>query len=247
VKPFWLTAFLDLAPGEHEAGTAFWHAVTGYEPSPARGGDGEFTTLVPGTGDDFLRVQRRGEGPSRIHLDLHVADPAAAADEAEALGATVVARPDHVVLASPGGLPFCLVRSGARVRPLPASWPGGFASIVDQVCLDIPATAFEAESSFWQAVTGRELRHSASRSEFANLLRPEDQPLRILLQRLDDGDGPVRAHLDLATTDRAAETARQVALGATVVEVFEHWTVMAGPSGVVHCITDRRPETAMLP
>ena len=76
--PTWISAFLDLAPEEPERATAFWQGVTGYGLSPARGDHDEFATLLPPDGDDFLRVQRLGGGPSRIHLDLHVADLAPA-------------------------------------------------------------------------------------------------------------------------------------------------------------------------
>ena len=62
--------------------------------SPSRGENGEFATLMPPDGDDFLRVQRLADGPSRIHLDLHVDDPSTAAERAVGLGAKVVGCPD---------------------------------------------------------------------------------------------------------------------------------------------------------
>jgi hypothetical protein len=70
--------------------------------------------------------------------------------------------------------------------------------------------------------------------------------LQILLQRLGDDAGPVRAHLDLATSDRGAETARHKALGAEVLDVRESWTVLADPAGSPYCITGRTPETRVL-
>ena len=96
---------------------------------------------MPPAGDDFLRVQRLEQGPSRIHLDLHVTDAGAAAERAVALGARVVDRPEqgYVVLESPGGFTFCFVHHPASRRPRPTAWPGGHTSLVDQVCLDIPA------------------------------------------------------------------------------------------------------------
>ena len=74
MTPFWITAFVDLAPEGHAEGLAFWRDVTGWEASPRRGDDGEFVTLVPPSGGDHLRVQRLTAGPSRVHLDLHVDD-----------------------------------------------------------------------------------------------------------------------------------------------------------------------------
>lgn len=248
MSPFWLSAFLDFAPAEFDDGVDFWCSVTGYGLSETRGHDGEFRTLLPPMGDGFLRVQRLGEGPSRIHLDVHVADPLTATELAVQLGATVTSRPgSYVVLRSPGGLTFCLVSHRAATRPDPTVWPGGHRSIIDQACLDIPAATYDAERTFWLGLTGWELGVSAVLPEFSNLRRPPGIPLRILLQRLEEPDGTARAHLDLATSDRAAETVRHVALGAAVLAEDSYWTVLSGPTGQQYCITDRDPETGMLP
>ncbi len=240
MTPFWVSGFLDLAPASHAAGLAFWREVSGWEVSPARGDHGEFVTLVPSGGDAHLRVQRLGSGTSGMHLDLHVVEPRAAADRAVALGAVEVADRGHVVLRSPGGFPFCFVSHPAS-RPAPARvWPGGHRTLVDQVCLDIPADEFERELAFWLAVTGRE-PVSSIRPEFQRLRRPVDQGLELLVQRLDDEGGEVRAHLDLGCSDRAAETERHLALAATHVESYDAWTVLADPTGSAYCITDRAP------
>ncbi len=239
--PFWVSAFLDLAPDGFDEGIAFWAGVTGYALSERRGADDEFATLVPPDGDDYLRVQRLGDGPGRLHLDVHVEDPTAEADRAVGLGARVQHRSEHgyVVLQSPGGLTFCLVSHPAATRPAPAAWPGG-RSAVDQVCLDIPAGTYDAEVAFWQGLTG--WRHQALDDvDFDRLVPPDAQPLRWLLQRLHDPDGAVSAHLDLACDDRAAETARHVGLGATVVRVHDEWTVLTDPLGTAYCITGRPP------
>ena len=108
------------------------------------------------------------------------------------------------------------------------------------MCLDLPRAAYDAEVGFWQALTGWEPAPSISR-EFARLLPPDSMPLRWLVQRLDDPDGPVTAHLDLGCDDRDAETARHLALGASVVRVHDEWTVLTDPVGMAYCITDRRP------
>jgi hypothetical protein len=67
MPPFWISAFLDFAPASYAEGVGFWAALTGYGVSDPRGDDGEFATLLPPDGDDFLRVQRLGNGPDRIH------------------------------------------------------------------------------------------------------------------------------------------------------------------------------------
>lgn len=222
MSPTWLTAFLDIAAGEFEPAAAFWEQVTGYERSAPRGEHDEFATLVPPVGDAFLRVQRIDEGSSGVHVDVHA--PAHEFD----------------VRRSPGGLAYCLVSGTEAVRPEPATWAGGNRSMVDQVCIDIPPAVFDQECAFWAELTGWEL-YDVGRSEFRRLRTPADQPLAVLLQRLDSGDGPVRAHLDLSADDREAEVRRHEALGARVAAVHDGWTVMSPPAGPVYCITRRVP------
>lgn len=241
MTPAWISAFLDLAPDAFERGREFWRQVTGYALSPARGEHDEFATLVPPAGDDHLRLQRLSSGRSRIHLDLHVASPRGAADRAASLGAREVADVGYVVMCSPGGLPFCFVGHPASEPAPAAEWPGGHRSAVDQVCVDIPGERFDREADFWREVTGRQLVPSPGYPEFRRLLRPDGQALHLLLQRLGEPLGDTRAHLDLATTDRAAETARHVDLGAAVVARHADWTVLTDPVGSTYCITTREP------
>ncbi|GAA2492009.1 VOC family protein [Terrabacter carboxydivorans] len=246
----WVTAFLDLPPHVHEAGTRFWSAVTAYAVSPARGDDAEFTTLLPPVGDPFLKIQRTtGDATARpgLHLDLHVGS--ASAERAQGLGAEVVHRSEHgyVVLRSPGGFVFCLVHEVLSERPWPTRWPQEHESIVDQVCLDIPPSRYETECSFWSALTGWPVRGSVSRPEFRHLVRPDGIPIRLLLQRLEAaGDGLVTGHLDLACDARPTEVSRHEALGATVVA--DHgggWTTLRDPAGALYCVTERDPRSGL--
>lgn len=246
MSPAWITAFLDFAPEHADDGVRFWSTVTGYDVSPRRGDTDEFATLVPRDGDPFVRVQTLADGGDRIHLDLHVPDPRAAADRAVGLGATALADRGHLVLTSPGGFVFCFVPHPGGVRPAPSTWPGGHTSLLDQFCLDIPASSYDAECAFWADLTGWQPQASAVSADFRSLLRPEGQPLRLLLQRLGEPSGQVRAHLDWSTSDRSAETTRHAALGATVEDVRQVWTVLADPLGRRYCLTDRDPETGML-
>lgn len=241
-SPYWVTAFLDFAPGDLARGTAFWQAVTGYGLSERRGADGEFASLLPPEGDEYLRVQGLSDGAGRLHLDLHVENPTVAAEAAIDLGAHVLVRHElgYVVLRSPGGLVFCFVRHEASRTPPPATWPDGHRSMVDQVCIDVPPSAYDAEVAFWRTLTGWDFDPDVSR-EFARLHPPDDQPLRWLVQRLDDEGGPVAAHLDLGCDDREAETARHVALGATLVGRRDWWNVLTDPVGTPYCITRRKP------
>jgi hypothetical protein len=248
----WVTAFLDLPPDVHEASTRFWSAVTAYAVSPPRGEHAEFTTLVPPVGDPFLKIQRTSGGSTTapgLHLDLHVTSEADSAARAEGLGAEVVHRSEHgyVVLRSPGGFVFCFVHEVLSERPWPTRWPQEHESVVDQVCLDIPADAYETECAFWSALTGWPVRGSVSRPEFRHLVRPDGIPIRLLLQRLGASEGgPVTGHLDLACDDRPTEVARHEALGATVVA--DHgggWTTLRDPAGALYCVTDRDPRSGL--
>jgi hypothetical protein len=243
MTPRWATAFLDFPEETYDAGAGFWSAVSGYSRSPQRGEDGQFATLVPPGGQDFLRVQRLGGGGPRVHLDLSVDDLASAVDEACALGATVVGQPydDVTILRSPGGFVFCLVPGTGGERPAPTTWPGGRTSYVDQVCLDVPPSRYDDELAFWAALTGWQRRDPRPGSEFGRVTGPPDQPLFLLLQRLDDEQEAVTAHPDWSASDHEAEVSAHVAAGAEVQGRFEGWTVLRDPAGLPYCVTRRRP------
>lgn len=263
MTPAWTTLFLDLPAADFEPGVAFWRTVTGSGLSASRGPTGQFATLLPPDGDPWLRVQRVDAGPGGVHLDLHLdlgpQDPTAAvaadgvlgraAAEAVALGAAELLRePGLVVLQSPGGFGFCLVaRDAERTVPAPLRHPDAGTSRADQLCLDVPAEAYQAECTFWSALTGWELRRG-SLPTFTSLLRPDGIPLRILLQRREEsapGDR-VTGHVDLACTDRAALADLHVSAGAAVVQVNRFWTVLRDPTGRLYCLTDRNPVTGTL-
>lgn len=246
----WLTAFLDFPrepPGLFERGCSFWQAVTSATVSPPRGGSSEFVTLAPPDGDAFVRVQRTGAQRAGCHLDVHVDDVERGTEQALSLGALPPPAGGRLGLRSPGGLAFCVVHDGGeRQRPAPCTWAGGARSLVDQLCIDVPPTAFEAETGFWAALTGWELRRG-SRPEFCYLARPAGMPLRLLLQRLDDAEaGQGRGHLDLACDDVPAECRRHLALGATLVRQMPNWTTLADPTGLEYCVTRRDPTTGTL-
>ncbi|HET8602785.1 MAG TPA: VOC family protein [Marmoricola sp.] len=236
----WLTAFLDFRPASAEAGTAFWGGVTGSALSHPRGEHGEFATLLPPTGDPWLRVQRLASAsPARVHLDLHTDDAASLRRAADGLGAVLVHDEGNAWYTSPGGLPFCVVGGHETAVPAPVDW-GTHRSRVDQVCLDISHGAWQREVGFWSGLTGLGIL-DVDAPEFQRLDVPAALPLKVLLQRRDDDDGPTRAHLDLASDDPAAEVARLRSLGATVLHDGDAWTTLADPAGLELCVTERRP------
>ena len=260
----WVTVFLDFPPATHDAGVTFWQAVTGYGLSPARGAEGEFATLVPPSGDAYLRVQRVRAGGG-CHLDLHL-DPAAERDVIERLdaaGGRILHLGTGLVIGqSPGGFTFCLVDwTGEHAVPPPL--PGGEAgdkagaagdtadgeasdtargaTRADTLCLDAPSGQFEQELAFWAGFTGQET-YPAPVPGYAFLTRPPQWPVRLLLQRRDSAapGEPVRGHVDFGCTDPGA-IARHLSLGARLVAEQPYWTVLADPAGNEYCLVRREP------
>ena len=158
-RPEWIQVFLDTPADAYEEAVAFWSAVTGWTPSERRGEEGQFLTLLPPAGAAYVKLQAV-DGPAGVHLDLDSADRPATVARARDLGATAAWRYHDVeVVRSPGGLVFChtlldgeptLVRDGSTV--------------LDQVCLDVPAVHWESEVAFWSELTGRGRRSAASPS-----------------------------------------------------------------------------------
>jgi len=134
---------------------------------------------------------------------------------------------------------------GEAARTPVVGSPDGAGSRVDQVCLDIAPSRYDAETAFWAGLTGWELLR-ASRPEFQVLKPPTGLPLRMLLQRLDE-ERPTGAHLDLACSDVDAVRGWHESHGASVVARQERWTVMRDPAGGTYCLTGRDPETGGLP
>ena len=245
----WVTAFLDTNADLAPQTEGYWEQVTGYRVGPRRGGSSQFATVVPPQGDAFLRVQVVGDvPPGGLHLDVHTDDIPALADRVAALsGSAQPVETGLVRCASPGGLFFCVVGDEGRawLRPKPVEWTTGQRSLVDQVTVDAPCAAYDAEVDFWEALTGWE-RRPGSMPQFQSLVRPAGQPLRFLLQRRDDDDGPTRAHLDLACDDVDAERARHEGFGGRTTYVGSFWRTLTDPSGRAYCLTPRDPETGLV-
>jgi hypothetical protein len=245
----WLEAFADVAEPELQRTATFWQAITGCTAGSPHGLRDQFIPLAGADEDAYLWLQRTGRPSGAVswHPDLLVTDLADEVRRARDLGAEVVREVPHLItLSTPGGQPFCLVSADGECRlPLARRWQDGQRSLLDQLCLDLPAAHFDCEAGFWQQLTGFELITEGA-SEFARLRTPAELPLRIVLQRLDDDSdaaGP-SAHLDLACTDVASERARHLALGASTVRIAEHWTTLRDPAGLLYCITDRQPRGA---
>jgi len=100
---------IDVPAADHDRELAFWSGATGqqlirFDRHPEYHG-----AELPGH-DLGLLVQRLGDGPGRVHLDIHTDDPAAELARLEKLGAELVAQV-HAwwIMRDPAGLPFCVI------------------------------------------------------------------------------------------------------------------------------------------
>ncbi|MFF7855652.1 VOC family protein [Streptomyces sp. NPDC007904] len=239
----WTYAFIDRPAARADGAAAFWTAVTGTRRSASRGDRGEFTTLLAEGADPCVKLQGVADGAGGAHPDFCVDDVPGFVARALRLGARPVAgHQGWSVLRSPAGQVFCAVPwEGESVRP-----PVVRGSRLDQVCVDVPPSAHEAETAFWSGLLPGWDARPGSRPEFHVVEPPAGLPVRILLQRLEE-ERPVSAHLDLACADIAETRAAHEEAGAVFVAGFDHWTVMRDPAGGTYCLTGRDPETGGLP
>lgn len=238
----WTYAFIDRPHPGFRAACGFWTAVTDTRPSEPRGEHREFVTLLPDGADACVKAQAVRSGPGGAHLDFCVDDVAGFAAAAVRLGASVVTDLGSlVVLRSPGGQSFCADPWRGQ-----ASRPGVVrGSRLDQVCVDLPPSAYDAEVAFWSALLAGWESRAGALPEFHVVEPPPGLPVRLLLQRLDE-ERAVSAHLDLACADVEATRAWHEELGAGHVAAFSGWTVMRDPAGGTYCLTTRDPETGGL-
>ncbi|MFI9614615.1 VOC family protein [Streptomyces sp. NPDC052023] len=237
----WTYAFIDRPAGVLPVAGKFWTAVTGTGLSARRG---EFVTLLPADGTDAcVKVQGVDEGPGGAHLDFAVGDVGEFTASAVRAGAEVAAGHEGwAVLRSPAGQLFCAVPwHGESVRP-----PVVRGTRLDQVCVDVPPSSYDAEVTFWSTLLDGWESEPGTRPEFHVFRPPAGLPVRVLLQRLGT-ERPLSAHHDLACADVAATRAGHERLGATFVAAGAHWTVLRDPAGGTYCLTGRDPETGALP
>ncbi|GGQ56956.1 VOC family protein [Streptomyces asoensis] len=240
----WSYVFADRPAAHFGRACDFWTAVTGTALSQPRGDEGEFVTLVPEGSDACVKAQAVTDGDGGAHLDLAVDDVPAFVAAALESGAGTAARHDGwAVLRSPAGQLLCVVPwQGESERP-----PVVDGARVDQICMDVPPSAYATEVAFWSALLPDWPSRPGSRPEFRVVEQPPGLPVRILLQRLET-ERAAGAHLDLTCgPDVGAVRARHEELGAVVVAGRPHWTVMRDPAGGLYCLTGRDARTGGLP
>jgi hypothetical protein len=102
-------AVIDVADPDHDREAEFWEGAVGRTLTQNQRHPEYRGALV--AGDRFaLLLQRLGEGPSRVHLDIHTDDLEAEVARLERLGAERVREVNEwCIMRDPAGLLFCVV------------------------------------------------------------------------------------------------------------------------------------------
>ncbi len=93
-------------------------------------------------------------------------------------------------------------------------------------------------AAFWSEATGQKVARS---EPYFAMLEPNEAGVRMLFLKVPEGKtAKNRMHVDFHSSDRDAEVARLVALGATQHGIHHEygvaWTVMTDPEGNEFCI-----------
>jgi hypothetical protein len=238
----WVHAVIDVPADRHAAAADFWGRLLRWPVGSAWDGHPELSSFEPPDGTSYVHLQRI-DGDPRVHIDVESEAPEQAAAGAVDLGAELVGETDHWrTFRSPGGLPFCVIRAAEHDAPAPVTLPDGHRVRMVQVCIDSPRSAHDTEVAFWRALLPGRWFPSGD-PEFAGKWHDDaGSPIQLLFQRLDESDGPVRAHLDLGTDDLPAEVRRALGLGASDVNPGRGWHVLRDVSGHAFCVTVNSPE-----
>ena len=100
---------IDVPAGDHDRELAFWSAAVG-QPLTRFDAHPEYHGAALRGLDVGLLIQRLGDGPGRVHLDIHTDDLAAEIARLEELGAERVQQVHSWwILRDPAGLLFCVI------------------------------------------------------------------------------------------------------------------------------------------
>jgi hypothetical protein len=100
------------------------------------------------------------------------------------------------------------------------------------VVIDVPPDSHDGELAFWEAASGQPLAELDYPEYHGARLHGQD--IALLVQRL--GGGTPRVHVDIHTSDLAAEVDRLERLGAERVQEAHSWWVMRDPAGLLFCV-----------
>jgi hypothetical protein len=112
------------------------------------------------------------------------------------------------------------------------------------VVIDVPESDHARAVEFWSAALGRRPLVTARYPEYAQF---EDATPGLALLVQATSDDTRRVHLDLDSSDPAADVARLIDLGAEVIERHDHWVVMRDTAGAVFCVIGPQPRPVEAP
>ncbi|WP_424533861.1 VOC family protein [Sphaerisporangium viridialbum] len=100
---------IDVPKDDHDRELRFWQAATGEALTPSDRYPEYHGARLPGQ-EFALLIQELGEGPSRVHLDIHTDDLEAEVARLERLGADRVRQANGWwIMRDPAGLLFCVI------------------------------------------------------------------------------------------------------------------------------------------
>ena len=102
---------IDVPDADHDQELAFWATATGAKLARIAQFPEYHGGALTGAGDAALLVQRLGDGPARVHIDIHTSDLESEVTRLEEAGATRVEEVKGAwwVMRDPAGLVFCVV------------------------------------------------------------------------------------------------------------------------------------------
>ena len=106
-------------------------------------------------------------------------------------------------------------------------------SRIGLVLIDHPESDWQKALAFWAGVQGVMPVAEDEDSMYRSIGKIGG--VSVESQRLGEST-PARIHLDIESDDVAAEVRRVVALGATVLEEHESYTILKDPGGLVFCV-----------
>jgi len=106
-------------------------------------------------------------------------------------------------------------------------------SRIGVVLIDHPEDQYAAGRAFWAAAVGSDPQPEPGSGPFESFGPMCD--VHVALQRTGVGTPP-RMHLDIESDDVAAEVARLLDLGATVLVDYHEYAVLADPTGLAFCV-----------
>lgn len=111
-------------------------------------------------------------------------------------------------------------------------------SRLGNVIIDCQTDDLGREAEFWSAALGGSIGRQSEDERYIDVNSDSADP-QVILQKVEH---PSRIHIDIETDDIEAEVQRLEALGASVVERMERWTVMEAPSKHRFCVIGARRE-----